>query len=67
MLGDAAYLRVFNAHYAAIMRHLKRGPFLVGATMASPARSGPCFPSPPVAGRAHAPPSRPAWQRAQAD
>ncbi len=29
-------MNVFNAHYSAIMRYLKRGPFLVDAHMHSP-------------------------------
>eukprot|EP00051_Salpingoeca_urceolata_P022994 m.384968 g.384968 ORF g.384968 m.384968 type:complete len:794 (+) comp20050_c6_seq4:476-2857(+) len=37
MLGEPTYLNVFNKHYSAIMRYLKRGPYLVNIHMNRPA------------------------------
>ncbi len=36
LLHDDGYLQAFETHYAAVLRHLKHGPFLFGATMHAP-------------------------------
>ncbi|EDQ92960.1 uncharacterized protein MONBRDRAFT_13474 [Monosiga brevicollis MX1] len=36
LLGDQTYLQVFNTHYSGIMKHLRRGPFLVDTHIHKP-------------------------------
>eukprot|EP00050_Salpingoeca_kvevrii_P019638 m.88552 g.88552 ORF g.88552 m.88552 type:complete len:784 (-) comp8508_c0_seq1:159-2510(-) len=39
LLGEETYLRVFNRHYDAVMRHLYRNPYLLTTDMNNPGRS----------------------------